>query len=68
MQCLIPWLPLSTERSGPLGEQEHRRATLQVQVEASRGNPGSAVWVYAEGGMVLFLCLLLLMPHNLEEG
>lgn len=26
MQSLIPWLPLSTEQSEPLGEQEHRES------------------------------------------
>lgn len=39
-------------RAGAGGEQR-----CKGEVEASRGNPGSALWVYAQGGMGLFLCL-----------
>lgn len=39
-------------RAGAQGEQHCR-----VRGEASRGNPGTALWGFAEGGMVLFLCL-----------
>lgn len=53
MQAWIPWLPLSTE---PGESRNTGRATLQGTVGASRGNPGTALWVCA--GRVLFLCLL----------
>lgn len=62
MQCLI-LLPATEHRAipapGRAGTQGEQRC--RVKVEATRGNPGSALWLYAEGGMVLFLCLLSLI-------